>query len=83
MAKNPISTSACAHGAKLVTPSDSDDLADEARGIYVGGAGDVRVVTRNGDDEIFFGVPVGFIIPCYITKVFATGTDATNLLQLY
>jgi len=83
MAKNPFEGSACAHGATTITPSDTEDLANEARGLWIGGNGDVRVVTRNGDDITFNSAIGGTILPVYVTKVFATGTTASNLRGFY
>lgn len=43
-------------------------------GIYVGGTGDVIVVTEAGTTVTFKAVPVGTIIPIRTQKVLATST---------
>lgn len=77
--------SASAEGAAPVTPSDSADLAvSPARALYIGGAGSVSVDTPNGDEAVVFaGLPAGFILPVYVTRVRSTGTSATMLVALY
>lgn len=69
-------------GATAITPSDSANLPQTYKAIYVGGTGDVKVVTIAGDTVTFAAVPVG-ILPVVCTKVFATDTTATNLVGLY
>jgi len=52
-------------------------------GIYVGGVGDVEVVTADGDTVIFVGCPVGLILPIRVTRVLAANTTATNLVAMW
>ena len=66
-----------------VVPSDTVALAHTARGIYVGGIGDVTVITETGDTLLFKAVSVGAILPVRAAYVKATGTTATNLLALW
>jgi|GEM_PF-2327143 len=49
--------------------------------IYVGGAGNVDVVTEAGTTVSFVAVPVGTILPIRTIKVLATST-ATNMVGL-
>lgn len=49
--------------------------------IYVGGAGNVDVVTQAGTTVSFVAVPVGTILPIRTIKVLATST-ATNMVGL-
>jgi hypothetical protein len=51
--------------------------------IYVGGTGAVRVLTAQGDDVLFSGLPAGAIIPVQVLRVFATNTTATLLVSIY
>lgn len=68
--------------AVAVTPSDTDNLANDAdKGLYIGGTGAVHVTTSNGDDVTFAAVPVG-ILPVGVRRVHATGTTATNIIAL-
>lgn len=66
--------------AKAITPSDT--AAQSYRAIYVGGAGNVSVVTAGGDTVTFTAPPVGSIIPIEVTFVRATLTTATLLVGL-
>lgn len=69
--------------AAEVTPSDAADLATDARSLYVGGAGDVKVTTTGGDTVTLKAVPVGTVVPVRTRKVFATGTTATLIVALW
>lgn len=70
-------------GALAVTPSDTTDITGTSY-LYVGGTGDVAVVTEKGDTALFQSVPAGFMIgPLSITKVKQTGTTATKITRFY
>jgi hypothetical protein len=71
-----------ATGGSAVTPSDTQDLAFVARSLYVGGMGDVKVKTANGDEITFASVPGGTWLPVAVTRVYATGTSATGLVAV-
>lgn len=68
--------------AVAVTPNDSTDLTNTSRAIYVGGAGDLEVITSGGDTAIFVGVAAGTLLPIRVSRVKAAGTTATSLLAL-
>lgn len=68
--------------ASVVTPSDTVDLANPSI-IYVGVGGSVKVSTVQGDAVTFVGVLAGGVIPVQVTRVWATGTSATNMLRIY
>lgn len=51
--------------------------------LYVGGAGNVSVITIGGDSVTFMSVPVGTIIPVQVVRVLSTGTTATNIMALW
>ena len=72
-----------AERAFAITGNDSTDLTVTPRAIYVGGAGNVKVTTLGGDTVTFNGAVAGTIIPVRVTRVFSTGTTATNLIGLY
>ena len=67
--------------AEAVTPSDTVDLAEVSRAIYVGVAGDLTVIMAGGDTVLFKAAPVG-ILPIRVSRVKATGTAATNITAL-
>ncbi len=68
--------------AAAVTPSDSVDLANFSRAIYVGGAGNLVVVMLSGEQVTFTGVQAGTILPIRVTRVRATSTTATAIVAL-
>jgi len=51
--------------------------------LYVGGAGDIAMVTNGGDTVTFVGLNTGQFIPVQALKVAATGTTATNIIALW
>jgi len=53
------------------------------RALYVGGAGDIKLVTINGNTITFTAVPAGTILPVGCTQIFSTGTTATNLVGMW
>jgi len=65
-----------------ITPSDTVNLQATARGIYVGGAGNITAVMMDGTVVLFTAVPVGSILPVEVNRVNATGTTATALVGL-
>lgn len=75
--------SAPARNAFAITPHNTNELAFVARGIYVGGAGDIAVTTANGHEVTLVAVPAGSVLPIVVRIVKATGTTATNLVGLY
>jgi len=68
--------------ALAVTPSDSTDMTLSARALYIGGAGNLAVITDGGNTVTFTGISAGSILPVAIARVLATGTTATNILAL-
>lgn len=71
-----------ASDAFLVVPSDTVDFTRTARGIYVGGAGNVTLVTAEGTTVLFTAPPVGSVIPVMTRRVNSTATTATVLIAL-
>jgi hypothetical protein len=70
--------------AVAITPSDTAEQGPPIlSGVYVGGAGDVTVITELGTTTTFKAVPVGATLFCRTRLVKATGTTATNLVGLY
>lgn len=69
--------------AAAITPNDSTDLAKSTRSIWVGGAGNVELVTVSGETVTFSGAAAGSIIPIRAQRVRATGTTATNLVGMW
>ena len=51
--------------------------------LYVGAAGNLRVLTTGGDDVTFTGINTGAFIPVQVLRVFATGTTAASIIALW
>jgi hypothetical protein len=66
-----------------VTPSDSADLANVTRAVYIGGAGDLTVINVAGITVTFKAVPVGTLLPIRVARIKATLTTASNLVALW
>jgi len=72
--------------ALAVTPSNTVDLLNFTRGIYVGVAGDVKVKmagARGDEDVTFVGLAAGIIHPMVVKRIFATGTAATSIVAVF
>ena len=71
--------------AAVVSPSNTVDLTQTSRAIYVGVTGDIQV-TFSGDaagtSVILKAVPVGMMREVRIARVWLTGTTATNIISL-
>lgn len=74
-------TIGCDH-AVAVTKSDTTELAP-TQALFVGGAGNVAVLTVGGETVTFTGVIAGSILPVRVTKVLAAGTTATNITAIW
>ena len=66
--------------AQAVTPNDSTVF--QAGILYVGTAGDVRVITYGGNTVTFVAVPAGMTLYVLATSVLATSTTASNILVM-
>jgi hypothetical protein len=76
--------------AAAVTPSNTVDIPYVGGGdikwdcvLYIGGAGNIRVLTAGEDDVTFNGVLAGSFLPVQVKRVFASGTTATNIVALW
>lgn len=75
--------------AAVVVPNNDSDIPSVSGGInngcvlYVGQAGNVRVLTAGGDDVTFVGLNTGSFVPIQVVRVFATGTNAEEILALW
>lgn len=70
-------------GGAAITTSDTNELAVYANAIYVGGAGNINLVTLDGSTILLTAVPVGTILRIATKQVKATNTTATLLIGLY
>jgi hypothetical protein len=69
------------HG-EAVTKSDTVDLSFVSRAVYVGGAGDLAVIMRNGETITLVAVPAGTLLPIAVSRVMSTNTTATSIVAL-
>lgn len=63
-----------------ISKSDTENFAYYSTCIYVGGAGDIALVTQNGDVVTYVGAVAGTQIVGRFKRVNSTNTDATNLV---
>lgn len=76
----PGLTSPAFHAAS-VTTSDSVDLTNTARALYVGTVGDLVVTTKGGETVTL--VSVKGLLPLSISRVWSTGTTAASIVALW
>lgn len=74
--------SPAAYGA-AVTPDDNNDLATSSRMLWVGGAGNIALVTVRGSAVTLSNVPAGTLLPIRAARIKSTGTTATNMVALW
>lgn len=79
----PVHWDSPADHAFAITPSDGSDLAYVPRAIYVGGYGDVAVITAGGETVTFVGMSAGDLLPVRASRVMATGTTATSIVGIW
>lgn len=80
MARNLTDT----YATRGVAPSQSDTVNETSPGfLYIGGAGNVKVTTLDGDDITFTALAVGVVHPILVKRVWSTGTTATNMLLVW
>jgi hypothetical protein len=59
------------------------DLTTFSRALWVGGAGNIAVIMRDGSGPFTIsGIPAGTLIPIRVQRVNATGTTATLIVAL-
>ena len=79
-----VQSNVIATDAASVTPSDSTDLTGGAtKGLYIGGAGNIKVDMADGTTITFTALSAGIIHPVSAKRVYATGTTATLILAVY
>ena len=81
--KSTFDLLAGASGGEAVTPSDSAELTKFARALYVGGAGNVALVTTDGSSITLTAVPAGVLLPIQCKQVMSTNTTATSIVALW
>lgn len=67
---------------QLITPSDTEYLKYTTRAIRVGGAGDLAVMTANGEVTTIPSLLAGETIVVRAKKVYSTNTTATEIMGM-
>jgi hypothetical protein len=81
--KSAFDLLACATGGEAVTPSDSAELTKFARALYVGGTGNISVITTDGSTLTFSNYPDQTWLPVQCKQVKSTGTTATSIVAVW
>lgn len=81
-------TTTISQHAVAVTPSDTvpisaGNVVNAPARVWVGGAGNVSLVTSRGDAVTLIGVTAGSLLPVWVRRVNATNTTATNMVAFY
>lgn len=73
-----------AHKGFAITPNDATVFGQPTRGIYVGGSGTIVADLADGGTALtFVGAVGGTVLPLQVTRVYLTGTTASELVGLY
>lgn len=67
--------------AAAITPHDTNDLTNFPRALVIGTGGTLKVDTVGGE-TVTLSV-VSSILPLMVTRVYATGTTATDIIGLW
>ncbi len=65
-----------------VVPSDVTDLEQVTRALYVGNAGDISLVMKDGGSVLFKNISAGSILALRTQRINATATTATDIVGL-
>jgi hypothetical protein len=74
-----------AHHCALVTPHDVNELEIATRGLSFAAAGALKVKTVGGETVVIpsGSLAAGIVHPLRVVQVFATGTDATDIVAFW
>lgn len=67
----------------LYSMSPQSGIGSQGAYLYVGGAGNVSIISVGGDQITFNGVPAGTILPIQVVRLRATNTTATLVNALW
>lgn len=76
------------NAAIAITPTNTTPIKDTNGNViqpllFVGGAGNVAVMTATGQSVTFTGVTAGTLLPVMVSQVQSTGTTATAIIGIY
>jgi hypothetical protein len=63
--------------------SSQTSIGNPGCNLYIGGTGNVSVITLGGEQITFNGVPAGTTLPIQVLRLRATGTTATLVNALW
>jgi hypothetical protein len=63
-------------------PSDTADLPETTRALYIGTGGDLAVFMMTGEFLQLKQVPQGSLLPLRVTRIARTGTSAADIVGL-
>lgn len=69
-------------GGEAVDISSTDHTLTKTGLIYIGTSGDIKVDTHAGTALTFPNHPVGYLL-MFVTKVYKTGTAASNMVAIW
>lgn len=72
-----------AEHAATVTPHDTNTLTNTPRALYVGTTGNLKVDTLGGETVTLNNLPDGSLVPLRVTRVYSTGTTASDIVALW
>lgn len=84
--KNKLLETIPASNCMAVALSDSADLQFVSRGIFVGVGGNVAMTLQGsigGASVVFKNVPSGTLLPLRASRVWSTGTTATDIVSVW
>ncbi len=73
-----------ARNVTLLTPDDNNDLANVAKALWVGGAGNISLIAVDDSAAVTIsGIAAGSVLPIRAKRVRSTGTTTTLIVNLY
>ena len=81
-AHSEASLSGPASSGFAITPSDTIDLPEATRALYIGTGGNLSLRMLSGETLTFSNVTAGSLLPLRVSRVFATATTATAIVGL-
>ena len=82
---NPLMLIAPCSNFSAVTPNDGVQLTISPKALYIGTGGDLTVSSLMEKDVpvTFKNVPSGAIIDVRVSRIYATGTTAADIVAMY
>lgn len=78
-----LTTSTAITAALTYTIYSQTDNPSNGCVLFAGGAGDIELITVDGDTVLFKGIVAGQFLPVQVKRVKATNTTATDIVALW